>query len=138
MADYLATSRSNYFRVKDPTAFEEWCRDNSLDVWTAALTEDTSEISHAVAANDGYWPSQRWDENQDDFIDFDFAGELAAHLKDNEVAILMEVGHEKLRYVCGYAQAIRSDGRVVELSLRDIYDRAAAAFPGSNVTEATY
>ena len=36
MANYIAVSRSNYFRVKDNAKFEEWCAEYEIE-WS---TED--------------------------------------------------------------------------------------------------
>ena len=41
---------------------------------------------------------------------------------------MMEVGSERYRYVTGQAIAARWDGRVVHLSLNDIYEKAAREF----------
>jgi hypothetical protein len=42
----------------------------------------------------------------------------------------MHAGHEKLRFITGFATAIHADGRTVTISLRDIYDRAREVRPG--------
>ena len=48
----------------------------------------------------------------------------------------MEAGHEKLRYISGYAEAINAKGERRTVSLSDIYGLAREL--GSNITEATY
>lgn len=52
----------------------------------------------------------------------------------------MEVGAEKLRYLTGAATAVDHRGRVVEVTLSDVYRKAARAFhvAESEITEATY
>ena len=54
--------------------------------------------------------------------------EHVADLVEGQVAVLMEVGSEKYRYVTGQTIAVRWDGRVVHLSLNDIYEKAAREF----------
>ena len=55
------------------------------------------------------------------------AGDVAMGplLVDGEVAVLMSAGHEKARYVSGYATAIRNDFKHVSIVLSDIYELAA-------------
>jgi hypothetical protein len=135
MANYYATTRSNYFRVKDAKAFEAWCKKRFLDVWTS---EDHPDC-YAIAANDNGdgsgWP--HFDSETDD--DIDFTTELAEHLDERDVAVLFEIGNEKLRYLVGVATAVNSNGRSVSVNLDEIYDRAKATL-GSDlaITEATY
>jgi len=52
----------------------------------------------------------------------------------------MEIGAEKLRYLTGVAIAVKHNGRVVEVTLSDIYRKAARAFrvAESDITQATY
>jgi hypothetical protein len=60
-------------------------------------------------------------------------------LREGEVAILLELGHEKLRYLIGAATAIDSSGRRIDLTLAEIYTRAREAFGETAViTEANY
>jgi molybdopterin biosynthesis enzyme len=58
------------------------------------------------------------------------------HLHDEDVAVLMEAGAEKLRYVSGWAVAVNSKGDLVEIGLSDIYEKAKHL--GKNITQATY
>jgi hypothetical protein len=49
------------------------------------------------------------------------ATELQAHLAEGEVAILVEVGHQALRYLIGFARAVAWDGRQHLIDLDDLY-----------------
>jgi len=62
----------------------------------------------------------------------DFVAELADHLADGWVAILMEVGHEQSRYLVGYAVAVNSAGETVTVDLDSIH--ALAERLGEHVT----
>jgi hypothetical protein len=66
--------------------------------------------------------------------------ELAQHLPKGQIAVLMEIGAEKLRYLTGVAIAVNHKGRVVELTLSDIYRKASRIFrvAESEITQATY
>lgn len=131
MANYIATTRSNYFRVKDMGAFEAWCEKRQLES-LSRMTADGS-IVYAISANNEFdcagWP--RFD--FDDDMEIDFAAEVATHLDPRDIAILYEVGAEKLRYVTAIAVAVHADGRTVQLRLHDIHARAREVF-GDDVT----
>ena len=141
MANYYATARSNYFAVKDETAFREWAESIGLMVFEPTHTTVTADgiDRFAIAPGDGDecgWFCTRYDEESDEHEDVDLTKELSAHLRDGEVAILMEVGSEKLRYLCGYATAVNSVGKTVSMSLEGIYARAAKL--GTHITRAEY
>lgn len=142
MANYYATARSNYFAVKDETAFREWAdrcgldildpnhRDNVAEgVWRFAITPKGDDDS-------GGWPTYIADDDADDYVDIDLPAELAAHLVPDEVAVLMEIGSEKLRYVTGIAVAVNHKGESVRMDLNSIYEAASHLGPG--ITRAEY
>lgn len=125
MANYIASARSNYFHVKDSQVFEKFLADvGGLGHWTDA------EGRYAIFTNDGdsgSWPSFVQTE-EEDFVDFDLTEELPQFLVEGQVAVLIEVGAEKLRYLVGHAVAIHSSGRITEISLDDIYVQAREEF----------
>jgi len=81
------------------------------------------------------WPSNRVNEN-DEVVDIDLVRDLAAHLEDGWVAVLMEAGAEKCRYVTGWALGLNSKGETRRVSLEDIYELAGQI--GEHVTKAEY
>ena len=92
-----------------------------------------------VYSNDpdtGCFPSSYLNEADED-VDIDLPSEIGAHLVDGEVCILMQAGSEKLCYISGWAMAFDSTGKVVRVSLDDIYSTAKEAF-GVTPTEAVY
>ena len=137
MANYTATARSNYFAVKDAEAFKEWCATRGLDVWQGS--DDNAArfaIAPGIQSDCGGWPELKGDENEpaDDLCE-----SLAQHLREGEVAILLELGHEKLRYLVGAATAVHSSGRRIDLTLAEIYTQAREAFgEAAVITEANY
>ena len=134
MANYYGHARSNYFNVKDADAFRTWV--SSTD-GLAFLEKGNSFAIYSDDGDCGGWPSDRFDEEAQDHVDFDLPIELSKHLQEGSVAVLMEVGAEKMRYLVGYAQAVDSDGQVETISLDDIYMIAEERF-GVAPTQATY
>lgn len=113
MANWYATARSNYVRVKDPKAFLDWA--DSLP--NVEVVDRGERFALLVTGEDG-WPSFRGEQGDEEI---DLASEIANHLAEDEVFIFQEVGAEKLRYLTGWAKAINSAGETVEVSIDDIY-----------------
>jgi hypothetical protein len=135
MANWYGSARSNYFRVKDANAFHEWTERRQLEVFKSDKEADVVAI-HPSEDSDGAWPSYNLEED----AEFDLATELAEHLVPGQVAVLLEVGAEKLRYLTGLAIAVNAEGGMVQLTLSDIYRTAARAFRviESEITRAEY
>jgi hypothetical protein len=136
MANYYATARSNYFRVKDAASFEAWCKKRQLDCWTKHY-DDVGQ-RYAISPEEGCdagW--SHYDIEHD--AEIDLFAELAEHLDPRDVAVLIEIGSEKLRYLIGEAVAVHSSGRTVRVNLDEIYDKALAELDGDlTVTETVY
>lgn len=138
MANYYGHSRTNYFRV-DPAkraAFDAWTERFSLEV-CASEDEDNTDLVCLLPGDytdDGTFP--RYDGETD--TDFDFIATLAGFLAPGSVAVVQEVGAEKLRYLSGWAVAVDHTGKRVEVTLNDIYKRAADVFPSAQITRAEY
>jgi hypothetical protein len=132
MANWYGTARSNYFRVKDEQAFRAAFANLEVEI----ATDAEGRFALLCGTELGSWPS--WipgDDNESD-TEIDVFEMVAEHLVDGDVAVLMEVGAEKMRYVTGYAVAVnsRNDQRVV--SLDSIYTVALEL--GENVSQAAY
>jgi len=136
MANWYGSARSNYFRVKDRDAFLNWADSRGLGVFKNDESSDLFAIYGGESTGDGSWPS--YDVEGD--TEFDLVDELAQHLLKGQIAVLMEIGAEKLRYLSGVAIAVNHKGRVVELTLGDIYRKAARIFrvAESEITQASY
>jgi hypothetical protein len=139
MANYECVVRTNYFRVKDMEAFKkEIERMAYLEVGHSITDEEL-----VMFYRDDGDPLPGWyetDENGDyyerDAPEIDWADFFKRHLEDEEVAIIMEAGHEKLRYVSGYAMAYNNKGEEEFVSLNHIYEKAM--WLGKNITDAEY
>jgi hypothetical protein len=90
------------------------------------------------ANNDyGRLPDFREDDTTGKEYEFDdFLNELAQTLEDGWVAVMMEAGSEKLRYVTGYTCAINSKGKVETVNISDIYVKAKEL--GEHITDCEY
>ena len=145
MSNYMPHCRSNHFRVTNPAAFLIWAEnlDLTVNVQHQALDDENPVELAMIHPNErtteGHWPSDYYEDDEGVEHDRDWMLELSTHLADNEVAVLMEAGHEKLRYVCGYAVAIRNNGDMIVVSLNDIYEKAKAEWPEANtITDCSY
>ena len=134
MANWYGSSRSNYFRVKNPTEFNAWADEMNLTVWPK---DDHFAIAPDAYSDDGDWPSQRFNEDSNDYEEIDIPAQLAPLLADGEVAVLQSVGAEKLRYLTGWAIAVHSSGETERVSIDDIYKMASERW-GASPTTATY
>ena len=124
MANFYGTARTNYFEVKDLKAFEE-AMSKLPDL---EIIYDNGLVGLLVDDGDsGCFPSFTYDADAEelDGNEIDIAEYVAEHLVDGSVAIFMQCGAEKMRYISGYAEAINSKFQRKFVSLDDIYDLAA-------------
>lgn len=132
MANYCGSARSNYFKVKDVEAFKAWAATiSSIGVWE----KGEMFAIYSDCPDGGGWPSSKWGKvaNEDgevseDFVDLDLSAELAEHLTEDSIAVLMETGHEKLRYLVGHAIAVNHKGEYESLNIDSIYELAEKRF----------
>ena len=134
MANYYGYARSNYFKVKDVDKFREFVS----KLPGAEFIEDSAGRVGFLGDMECGLPSFTWDEESQEETEIDLEQEIATHLAEGEVAILMEAGHEKLRYVTGFASAVNWKGETASVSINDIYRMAQEELGGENVTQAEY
>ncbi len=148
---YMA-ARSNHFRVRDEPSFLAWVetlpgvsahRDTPMN--HPDDPADHPNPSYALLADqaDGAWPTWRDVALNDcdaptEQLEMDWAAELSPHLAEGEVAVLEEVGADKLRYLFAHATAVNHRGEAIELNLSRIYGMVQEAGWGQNVSEAVY
>lgn len=131
MANWYGTSRSNYFKVENEEAFREWAESRDLQV--LERPDGLFGITPSSMSEDGSWPSYDYDND----YEIDFQAELIEHLAEGQVAILMTIGAEKLRYLTGFSVALAWDGRRISVDIADIYDKVEVEF-GLQPTAAEY
>lgn len=115
MANYNCTIRTNYFHVKDEEAFRAlmsrvYGSENPVEVF-----EDTDKHGCPVFGFGSYGgiagvKNAMCDENEDlDESAYDeFIDELKKLIADDDAIIILEAGHEKMRYITGQAHIITS------------------------------
>ncbi len=152
MANYYGSARTNYFKVKDMEAFDTALenvpditvvRENIPPYNTDGIVPEGFEyggVGILVSDGDcGGFPSFTYDDETGEDSELDLGELIAEHLADGEVAILMECGAEKLRYVVGWAEAINNKGERKFIQLGDIYDLAEELTDKpENITKAEY
>jgi hypothetical protein len=110
--------------VKDKEAFQALLRRFGSAV--EMIEDDKDKGRVGFLAGDGL-PSERVVTDADgmeEYVEVDFVDELAVHLADHEVAIMMETGYEKMRYLVGYAIAVNNKKERREIGLAQIYELA--------------
>ena len=139
MANFYGHARSNYFEVKDMDAFEKEM--SNLPDLTVIHQGDLVGVM-VDNSDSGCFPS--WKYNEDGEMDMedeeiDIVVIVADHLVEGSVAIFMEVGAEKMRYISGWAEAINSKHERKTISLNNIYDEAAGLTTSmKEITRAEY
>lgn len=116
MANYIPFARTNYFRVKDNDAFIKW-----LDE-IPGLEYYQDGKGFCILFDEGI-PFWFYDDETGEERELLFMNELSAFLAEGEVAIAMEVGFEKLRYLTGVAIAVNDKGEELDVSINDIYKK---------------
>jgi hypothetical protein len=133
MANYIATVRSNYFAVKDPDAWDEFCDKYEFEnIMTWNSERQINLYGFMFDAGGTGLPTHFWDEKEEEYIELDFVADLAQHLEEDEVAIVIEIGREKLRFLGGFAIAVNAKGEQRQVELGEIYLLAEEL--GKNVT----
>jgi len=141
MANYNGMFRTNYFKVKNPKKFtgemEDW-RGSSCDGEPIHIDDGNGKMCLY-----GYCtiPDKRLSREKggplviDD--NADFAEFIQEHL-DNDVAIIQEIGYEKLRYFVGISVIVSPDKiEVIDISNTDELIKGMGFDPG-NVTAPQY
>lgn len=117
MANYNAYVTTNNFTVTDEEKYQKLYKGLiSEDLYYASYKDEEGVLHHGFAS---YGSVDYYHEDDEDYEepDFDeFVNGLQKILPEDETFILYEVGHEKLRYVCGYAIVVtKTDYEVIDL-----------------------
>lgn len=109
MADYLATARTNYFRVTNEEKYQELFKHL---VANGEVKDFTKEQDGVLYHGFGAYASIDYQvdlEDEESECDFDhFIEELQKILPEDEAFVYQESGHEKLRCVDGCAFVVTS------------------------------
>lgn len=128
MANYECATRTNYFRVKDPEAFRKFMSrvygGCELEVWEEKDTAGNIQFGFGCYDGiSGYEPESP--ETADDNCDYgydEFLEALQQHIAEDDAVIILECGHEKLRYIIASAIIVTSK----DIESLDVCDIAAS------------
>jgi hypothetical protein len=124
MANYYANARTNYFKVKDIEAFKNEVANYPLEVVSRDDNPEFVALFVADTGEDGSFPWCDYYTEDADGDEIEWTAIFARHLQENSVAIIQEVGNEKLRYFNGIAVAINSKGEEIIIDINSIFDQA--------------
>lgn len=137
MANYYEHARSNYVQVKDLEQFKEFAGKYGAEVVPKDERDPNNQYYALLWGDSGFQESATDPETGDD-AEGDFYTEVAGHLQENSVLVVMGAGHEKLRFVTGWASATDCTGETVWVNIDTIYAKAEKRFKGKEVTAAEY
>ena len=119
MANYICTTRSNYFRVNDEAGFVEFMDyirglEDNVDLWVKNIQTASGPVRYygfgcyggiiGFLQNDEDYTDEEFDRAFDKFIEG-----LQKYVADDDAVLIMESGAEKLRYVTGYVTIVTKD-----------------------------
>lgn len=112
MANYNCAVRTNYFHVKDLDVFMDLMNrtvgsEDEVELWEEADQDGNPIYAFGCYGGIAGLPNESDNEIDDDSYDR-FTDELQKCVAENDAVIIMESGHEKLRYVTGSAFIITS------------------------------
>lgn len=118
MADFYATARSNYVKVKDVEKAKESLRDYGNTIHVHSTYPEYIMIEGGCS---GFLTLCCDDDGEDQYLLWrDWCLE---HLVAGQTLILIYVGNEKLRYLAAGAEVYTWDGRQLEVDLMNILTR---------------
>jgi hypothetical protein len=117
MANYYASCLSNFFKVKDLEKFKNWIsKFDSLETFSKK-----NEEYIAFGSTESGIPDYMMSEDGEDSTEVEFITELSKHLSEGEVAIVQEIGNEKLRYFVGFSVVIDWQGNAKYFDISDAF-----------------
>lgn len=128
MANYESCIRTNYFHVNDPEEFKKYMRrvygtEDSVELWEEKDSEGNPVFGFGTMGGIGGVYSE--DESAEDAEDSDYdtvINDLQTFVAEDDAIIILECGHEKLRYIIGGAIVITKK----QCEYLDIADLAAS------------
>ena len=105
MANYMAVTRTNYFRVTDEDRYKELFEmlTSEDDIQDFTKRTDDGVILHGFGC---YGDVECYDEENDEYYFDEWLSKLQEIIPDDEAFILESSGYEKLRYVTGWVVVV--------------------------------
>lgn len=136
MANYYGQARTNYFAVIDGEAFKTEMAQFEVNVVEQAHNTEGTLYGFLDGNPDGGGLAYEYQNEDGDYIEIDWEDVFKRHLKDGWVAVILECGAEKYRYLNGLAVAYNNKGEHRTINLDDIYKVALEI--GTEITRAEY
>lgn len=138
MANYYGQARTNYFAVKDEQAFREDIKNYPVEL-IERKNEETGETLFGFldASSDGAGLDNFiWNEETDEDVEIVWEDLFEKHLADGWVAVILETGAEKYRYLVGCATAYNNKREVKYVDINDFVTNFGDL--GENISPASY
>ena len=116
MANYIANSRTNYFKVTDENEYNNIIKNLISNSEIEFMKKKIDGEIHYGFASYGWFDYKNPKTNEYNFDEF--LKKIQKILPDNEVFVYMESGHEKLRYITGLA-IICTNKEIRQMSLQE-------------------
>lgn len=140
MANYTGAQRSNYVRFREDQvqAVDHYLRDFGIEMHESLAHPGCYCLTPYEYSEDGCFVTYAFDEHGQD-IELELAW-VAQQMEEGQILVVEQVGHEKLRYLSGTADAWNWKGEWVGISIGEIYKRAAEKFdvPEGSISQASY
>lgn len=139
MANWYGAARTNYVSVDLPAMTEALAPWDGVEI----VTNPKGQVGFLAQTEDGSFPSWSEDEEGNE-IEFSIEDTIMPHVAVGQVLVVITAGHEKMRYITGYANAYTRDAdgavRFKGIALHDIYELAAKQFgiDQATITAAEY
>jgi len=114
MANYTCATRTNYFRVNDAENFKAFMAraygtEDRVDLWEEKDKDGNTVYGFGTFGSIAGLRAAS-DEDEEDDCDYDaFVDGIQKFVAPDDAIIILESGHEKLRYVTGSALVITKD-----------------------------
>lgn len=120
MANYEAYARTNYFKVADMEGLRKATQD-----WPVSLEPHSKNKDFYCFIANEEWPDETVDFETDEIIQCNVERDILPFLEPEQIFIITEIGHEKMRYLHGGASAFNTSTKeYIHISTNEIYELA--------------
>jgi hypothetical protein len=142
MANYIGQGRSNYFAVKDEQAFREDIAKCNVQL-IERKTEDGQTLFGFMDNEDGdgldtwyAWSAGAFDNEDEEEPEVTWGEFFQKHLADDWVAVILNIGSEKYRFLNGEATAYNNKGEDKHLDINNFITHFSGL--GKHLAPASY
>ena len=124
MANYYELGRTNYFNVKEPEVFKEELSNYSVEL----ISNSQGQVGFISGDLEDGIPWMKYNPDTEEDEEIDWVEIISRHIVPDELAIMVWIGNEKLRYLSSGVIAIDSNGIFAETGLNKFYEELADKF----------